>query len=652
MHIYQNSNRFRANLEALARVDETLVGDLRRAAPTSRLVEDGQGNLNVDLGDGALLYPDGAKAAATRQVDAFLKAPLRYIINISSVLADCIEINKTYAGMRDSISALPKAAEFGPFGGFLIVFGLGLGLHIERLAEAMRFKTLIVIEPHDEMIAHSCHASDWAGLLERLEQNGQHIEFIRGDHIFEKLTTLVRGNDYPLISGSTLFFHVETPEFAAIRSRVLSSASTDWTMVTGWVEDQLLLLRNNAANFARPGFYLLKSRASSPRSLPAFVVGAGPSLDFDIEEIRARRDQVVLISASSSLKVLLEHGLTPDIHCELENSEALGDVAQGLAAKYDLSQITLFASPTVSPRIAPCFKRAIYFFRSQLGSTGLYGHDAVSSRNGDPTSGNAAIYCALSLGFRQIYLFGLDFGARDPEQHHSSHSVYYTYEDEAELATYTPYDFNVMVPANFGGQVSTGWVLDWARTEAANAIRSGGNARVLNCSDGALIPGTVPMVSEAIDLSPATKDGAQDLGRALADLPLCSNDLSEPEEFARLGSVLRSFLDGCLAHIAQMDRTQPDMQMAIAVLCERIGHDLEGLEQGDEVFQAARFTLLGNTHEALAAAFHAASTLDPAVGEAGLTAILQSLTESFQRLYPLVDAVFRHTPQDLLRHHG
>jgi hypothetical protein len=651
MNAYQNSDRFHANMEALARADDALVRDLRATAPSSRLVTH-DGGLNVDLGDGSLLYPQGVEAATARQVDEFLKSPLRYIINIGSVLANCVEINKTYAEMRNSVSAFPKATEFGPFGGFLIIFGLGLGLHVERLAQAIRFKTLIIIEPHDEIILHSCHTVDWAGLLRRLEQNGQRAHFIRGDQIFEKLTCLVRGNDYPLLSGSTLFFHVETPDFAAIRARILSPTSTDWTMITGWVEDQLLLLRNNAANFARPGFHLLKSRAVTPRSLPAFVVGAGPSLDFDIEEIRARRDQVVLISASSSLKVLLEHGLTPDIHCELENSEVLGDVDQGLAAKYDLSQVTLFASPTLSPRIAPCFKRAVYFFRSQLSSTGLYGHDAISSRNGDPTSGNAAIYCALSLGFRQIYLFGLDFGARDPDHHHSRHSVYYTYEDESELATYRPYDFNVMVPANFGGQVSTGWVLDWARTEAANAIRNGGNARVFNCSDGALIPGTVPMVSEVIDLPAAAMEGAQDVERALAELTFCPNDLSEPEEFARLGSVLRGFLDGCLDHIAHLDRTQPDFQTAIAGLCETIGRDLERLERGDDASRAARFTLLGNTHEALVAAFHAASTLDPAVGEAGLAAILQTLAEAFQRLYPLVDSVFRHTPQDLLRHHG
>ena len=652
MNTYQDSDRFHANLKALALIDEALVRDLRRTAPISRLVKDGEGGLNVDLGDGTLLYPNGAEAAATEHVDAFLKTPLRYIINISSVLADCIEINKTYAEMRNSISAFPKSADFGPFGGFLIVFGLGLGLHLERLAETVRFKTLIVIEPHDELIVHSCHAMDWTGLLQGLEQKGQHIKFIRGDQIFGQLTDLVRANDYPIISGSNLFFHMETPEFAAIRSKILSSESIDWTMITGWIEDQLLLLRNNAANFARPGFCLLKSWVSSPRALPAFVVGAGPSLDFDIEEIRARRDRVVLITASSGLKVMLEHGLTPDIHCELENTDGLGDVAEGLAAKHDLSQVTLFASPTVNPRIAPRFKRVVYFFRSQLSSTGLYGRDAMGTRFGEPTSGNAAIYCALSLGFRQIYLFGLDFGARDPEHHHSSHSVYYTYEDESELAAYTPYDLNISVPANFGGQISTGWTLDWARIAAGEAIRSAGNARVFNCSDGALIPGTVPMVSEAMDIPPAAMDGAHDLERALADLPLYSNDQSEAAEFARLGSVLRGFLDGCLDHIAQLDRSQPDLQLAIAHLCDRIGRDLERHQRGDGVSQAARFTVLGNTHEALAAAYHAASILDPAVGEAGLSAILQSLTESFQRLYPLVDSVFSHTPQDLLRHHG
>ena len=194
MHTFQNNDRFHANMEALACVDAALVADLRGITPSRILVSDGGGGLNVDLGDGTLLYPHGAEAATRRQVEEFLQAPLRYVINIGSVFADCIEINKTYDAMRDGVASFPKRPAFGEFGGFLIIFGLGLGLHMERLVKATRFKTLIVIEPHDELTLHSCHAMDWAELLKGLERNGQRIKFVRGDQIFAKLTELVRGD--------------------------------------------------------------------------------------------------------------------------------------------------------------------------------------------------------------------------------------------------------------------------------------------------------------------------------------------------------------------------------------------------------------------------------------------------------------------------
>jgi hypothetical protein len=595
------------------------------------------GDFNIDIGKGGLFYPDGARASSGRQVSSYLESPSRYNINIGRVFEDCIELNKTYDAMRDCVAEFPKAPAPGPFGGFLVVFGIGLGFHVQELVRKINFKTLIIIEPNDELIAHSMHVVDWKDLFGRMERDGREAKLLRGPSWAAKLTEIVRGDYYSLLSGSYLYLHVQMPAFIEFHKRLFNPKSNEWVMVSGWVEDQLTLLRNSQANFLGTGVYLQTAKVMSTRVMPAFIVGAGPSLDGDIEDIRRCRNDVVLISASSALKVLLENGITPDIHCELENEAFLGVLVERLSARFDLSGIVLYASCTVDPRLSLHYKDTIYFFRGALSSTELFGCGAETTRNSDPTSGNTAVHCAMSLGFKDVYLFGLDFGARDSEHHHSRHSVYYS--GDIQLPTNSPYDFDRSVPGNFGGEVMTGWVLDWGHNSVTASVKATPNARVRNCSDGVLIAGTIPQAAEAIDIPPSPVGQRQDIEQALAELYFCGEPRANAETFARLGRTLRTYLDRCVEIVAASDHGGQSPQISVATLCGGIMREL-GLLAADPVGRAARLTVLGHTQETLAAAFNAASYLPPAHAEDGSARIFEAVSESFRRLYPLVDAVF------------
>ncbi|CAA7623245.1 6-hydroxymethylpterin diphosphokinase MptE-like protein [Magnetospirillum sp. SS-4] len=635
---YQNRDRVKGNIKALARGHASLVRDLERIVPTSRLVMDDGGDLNIDIGGGRLFYPAGGRRAAEQQVAGYLDNPSRFRLAPADVIEDCVELNRVTRALRRVADGFPAAAEPGPFGGFLVVLGVGLGHHLRLLAERMAFRTMIVVEPHDELLAHSLHAMDWQRLFQDLSRDGREIRFVRGANPFVQIIKLLRGPHYPFLDGSYFYLHYQSPDLTALAEQLLNQCRA-MSMSSGWIEDQLTMMVNNSANFARPGFLLQEARVASSRVLPAFVVGAGPSLDADMEDIRRCRRDVVLISASSALKVLLEHGIRPDIHCELENGAGLGPVAEDLSRRFGLSDITLYASPTVDPRISPCFGRTVYFYRSYVSSTVFYADGAETSSFAEPTSGNTAVHCALSLGFREIYLFGLDFGAKDPDRHHSRHSVYFTYKDEAEMATYTPYDFDMPVPGNFGGQVMTGWLLDWGRVSVANAIKGGDGARVMNCSDGALIAQTTPLSAEGIDLAPAPVGQGEDLERALAALTRCDGDRSRPADLVRLGEVIASFLDGCQQALAAPPPAGATAQRAMAASCLRIIALLSALETGDDIAKAAFRILVGQVQGALAAAHYHASRLDGDAAGAGLAAILATLAESFRRLGPLCASI-------------
>lgn len=641
---YQNFEVFRKNIRHISCENGPLARVLERVTPASRLVSDASGALNIDLGGGALLYPSDARTAAERQVETYLEEPLRMFVPLSKGFDEAhIELTRHNRAMDQRLATVPRTATPPLFGGYLIVLGVGLGHHIQLLAEQLDFKTLIIVEPHDELIVHSLHAMDWAGLMQSLSRQGRDISFVRGGDLLAQIKVVLCGPRYPFIDGSYIYTHYQTEEFAALSRWLVHDR--DLAITSGWFEDQLITLRNNIANFSRPGLYVQQARVASLRSMPAFVVGAGPSLDSDIEHIKRCRNDVILISASSALKVLLEHGLRPDIHCEVENSAGLGPVAETLAAKHGLSDIILYASSTVDPRISPCFKATIYVFRSGVSATSLLKGEAESTEFSGPTSGNGAFDCALSMGFREIYLFGLDFGARDPERHHSSHSVYFTYESDDEIETYTPYDFNNRVPGNFGGHVLSGYVLDLGRKSITDAITAIGNAQVMNCSDGSLIPRTRPMAAESLSFPPSAIGREREILAALSGLAFCSEPQIDPEDVKhQLCRAFHDFLDDCLEIIATTKTTGVTPQVALISLCDRL---MERLGTQPQKSHTVFLTLFGHIPLVLQGALRHASSFDQDGAAEATISLLQGLTESFYHLGRLIDSEFSsHEPNN------
>ncbi|WP_413701355.1 hypothetical protein ACLKMH_06680 [Psychromonas sp. KJ10-10] len=82
------------------------------------------------------------------------------------------------------------------------------------------------------------------------------------------------------------------------------------------------------------------------------------------------------------------------------------------------------------------------------------------------------------MGFKEIYLFGLDYGFKSEEDHHAKGSVY----QEMEGFKMTG-DFKV--PANFEGEVYTRRVFDSSRGVLEMLLEQNPTIKCFNASDGA-----------------------------------------------------------------------------------------------------------------------------------------------------------------------
>jgi hypothetical protein len=116
--------------------------------------------------------------------------------------------------------------------------------------------------------------------------------------------------------------------------------------------------------------------------------------------------------------------------------------------------------------------------------------------NLDPTVVNAGLGFVQEMGFKEIYLFGVDMGQRGTDKHHASVSYHYT---EGAIIAQSP--FNIEVPANFGGKAKTTQGLFWALDSINRMVRVGArNVKYFNCSNGALITDIPPKLPRTVNL--------------------------------------------------------------------------------------------------------------------------------------------------------
>lgn len=387
----------------------------------------------------------------------------------------------------DNVHRLPQERA-----GYMIVFGVGLGLHLNRIIESFEFRNLIIAEQFAEFIYHSLYFVDWTAIYDKIEQNGGKIFFFLGEKpedIGQKIYWTLRGNDFGLIDGSYIYRHYSS--FMMDGTFDYFTKQIPLLMISkGFFEDEIIMMRNTFQNLAKYDFSLLEPKRRLAKDAPALIVGSGPSVDRSFDLIRSLRDTTVIFSCGTTLRILLRNGIVPHYHCEMENVPAVFEHLEPLSREYDLSGITLVASTTVDPRVPGLFGKRLLYFRDALSSTVLFGDLGRALYGGAPNVSNLGNRVAIMLGFQQIYLIGVDLGSRRADVHHAKDAVYNKEWANTHAKRIQP--MNIVLPGNFGGRAYTNTILLWARSMLQSMISNFRELEFYNCSDGVRIVGTTP----------------------------------------------------------------------------------------------------------------------------------------------------------------
>ncbi|MBN9527341.1 MAG: motility associated factor glycosyltransferase family protein [Alphaproteobacteria bacterium] len=487
-----------ANLAAVKERYPRVYEQITTVLSASRIVGmEGGPALNLDLGHTAF-YEGGAEAYLEEQWARYIKRPDR--------------LNLTLPREPKEVSRLPHIVQKGIFRhfkaenisdvhmlprektGFMIVFGVGLGLHLNRLASEFEFRNLVIVEQFPEFIYHSLYFVDWTRIFAKIDENGGKLTFYIGDNpdeIGQAVHYHLRNIDFGLVDGSYIYRHYSSFLLDGAFDHFVKQIPLQ-LISKGFFEDEIIMMRNTFQNLIRYDFDLLEPAPRLLKETPILILGSGPSIDRSFELIRKLRDKVVLLSCGTTLRVLLRNGIVPHYHCELENVPAVFEHLEPLSQEFDLSGITLIATTTVDPRVPGMFGKRMLYFRDALSSTILFGSLDKAVYGGAPNVSNLGTRIAVMLGFRRIYFVGVDLGSRRKDVHHAKDAVY----NKEWTKTYTRLiePMKIELPANFGGKAFTNSILLWARTMLQNLLKGFPDRQFFNCSDGIKIVGTAPLL--------------------------------------------------------------------------------------------------------------------------------------------------------------
>lgn len=567
-----STDRYERNLEAMRRYQPHVARRIESmVVPYSRIVgRAASGDLNIDLGHTRFYKPDAATYTAD-QVKAFVDKPdQRISLGWPVKPQDRKFLWQDVIGETlDRLEAKGQGTQsqsMDPDGGYLVVLGLGLGLHLEPLIERLDVRSVVVVEQYEEFLLHTMYEADIAKVLDIIDQRKGSVQFLFSDvpvNIANYLFYLMRHDAFGLIDGSYIYSHYdsyvmqETKRLFVERLPVLMGSP-------GFFEDELVMMTNCVENMAQSSDYVFADKLRYGKQTPILICGSGPSLDASIETIKGHTDSCFVMSCGTGLGALLGHGIVPDFHVEVENTPGPAEILSKLSEAHDLSSIVLLATNTVHPDVARHFDKRIFYFRDSVSSSKIFSGKYGQIYFAAPTVANAASRIALGFGFQNVFLLGVDLGARDASNHHSSKSVYVA--DDTFLETHPEHlaatKYSIEAPGNLGGRVRTNHSFLYAGIHFSAMIAQYKRATIYNCSDGIRITGTIPKLLEAAEITPPEDSKAresQTIWQELDQVP--PQEVISPQRVSDLTDALVIYYLSIRSVINSVDSSDIDLRL-------------------------------------------------------------------------------------------
>lgn len=396
-----------------------------------------------------------------------------------------------------------------------LVFGVGLGYHLGYLYEHCKISTLFLFEPDLDLFYASLYCFDWAELLTYLHRENLGLHILLGQDektVVKDFAAAIQSRGSFLIANAFVMWGYQNGDINKIINLVQQEY---YQLVMGWgfFDDNLIALSHAVNNIERGVPFLRKGHeiGFEFREAPVFVIANGPSLDQSLTTVAENKDRAIIIACGSAISALHKIKIKPDIYVATERTKIVYDFLINLNDPEYLQDILFFSTDVIHPDCSTLFKNsALVFKRMEPGvllcQINFPESRALTALGGvNPMVGNIGVSAPIQLGFKKIYLFGLDNGYKDKGHHHSKFSSYYNSEKNAEVLGSLMYgdgsnNSKWQRVGNFGGTVISNAMFDSSRRVTEQVLANSESVQCFNCSDGAHIKGAIPFPANEVIL--------------------------------------------------------------------------------------------------------------------------------------------------------
>jgi hypothetical protein len=518
------------------------------------------------------MYSEDPDAQVQSQIELTKKQPVKESVNYSALETLDNSSNFLHVELMQKIgkvynqakTSLPRNTTIDEYIPSMLILGVGLGYHLERLNYETKACYISIFEPNEDYFFASLFCFDWASYLAKLDEQGAYLYLGIGDSEEEIVDILLeRAKEVGIFSltNCLIYQHYPSKNMADLIAR-LRDRIKDAYMGWGFFDDALMSIAHSIGTIKKqPHFFDQNAKLSKQfEQYPVFIIANGPSLDNDIEIIKQLKSQVIIVSCNSATTTLLKNGITPHFHVAVERTKATYDFIAQVIGKEACEQMNFLTLNVMYPDTLDLFKWSGIALKGSEAGTILFQlmlyletqryHNIIGYSN--PLVGNTALSFIAHMGFKNIYLFGMDCGYVDPQYHHSKDSFYF---DDKGNEKFKPIKLGeeFAVEGNFAPQVITEPLLYTSKQQFERLLTrqfKEASINCFNCSNGVKIKGTIPLRSEDIILNSSVaippekvvEWSKQNLFKDLPDFSAFANLLAF-DEFQQICQTMIEFLE-------------------------------------------------------------------------------------------------------------
>jgi len=196
----------------------------------------------------------------------------------------------------------------------VVVFGFGLGYHLaEMVRNGNSPAMLVVVEPDIAVFKAALRLRDLSAIFEKtlrifLDEEPLAVYTYLSDRSLKLMSSDIALFEFaPAVALHPQYYQQTSRQ---VRDAIRTGAATVKTMNVAASFFLLNPARNLVDAVFSPGIRTLFGRF---KGIPAIIVSAGPSLDKNIDRLRAAGGKALILATDTALKIMQDHGLKPDL---------------------------------------------------------------------------------------------------------------------------------------------------------------------------------------------------------------------------------------------------------------------------------------------------------------------------------------------------